>query len=112
MTRKEIVLLMAVIRTAYPEYYRDQDYLEEAARLWYEMLKEEDAETIGKAVKEFIKSDRKGYPPKIGQIVSIARDVRLLEWKDKQHEELPEPYIAAPMPEELRQKMERLFTGI
>lgn len=107
-----MVLLMAVIRTAYPEYYRDQDYLEEATRLWHEMLNEEDAETIGKAVKEFIKSDKKGYPPKIGQIVSIAREMRLSEWRNKKYDELPEPTIAAPMPEELRQKMERLFKGI
>lgn len=112
MTRKETILLMAVIKTAYPEYYRDQEYLEDAARLWHEMLKDENANIIGKAVKEFIKSDKKGYPPKIGQIVDIAREISLSEWRSNLHN-LSEPSInAVTMPNEFREMMYNMLKRV
>lgn len=111
MNQREIVSLMAVIKTAYPEYYRDQEYVEDAARLWHEMFKDDDAVIIGKAVKEFIRTDNKGFPPKIGQITTIARDIGMAEWMRRQNASLllEEKVEAVPMPDDLRAKMARMF---
>ena len=95
MNRKEMLYLMAIMRTAYPEYYRQQNDIEDTVNLWLEMLEGDDPIIISKAVKEFIKNDDKGFPPKIGQIREMAKSIRRQEIQDEkmrdQQKKLAEP---------------------
>lgn len=76
MTSQETAALMAVLRTAYPAFYKGQT-LEEAkmaVQLWDEMLGEYPAEIVTGAVKAFI-STGGSYPPSIGQIKDLIRKI-------------------------------------
>lgn len=111
MNKKETATLMAIIKTAYPEYYRNQTDLIDAVNLWAEMFTKDDATLIAKAVKKFIKTDSKGFPPKIGQISTLAAEIRKAEWEQRKREQdaLPEPEIKiAPMPEETKERLRKM----
>lgn len=101
---------MTVIRAAYPNYYKGQAEIEDAINVWSEMLIEDDTVFTAKAVKEFIKNDRSGFPPSIGQIRGIAKDIKKMEWEARQREtdQLPAPKIErVEMPEELKNKLSK-----
>lgn len=103
---------MTAIRAAYPNYYRNQGEIDDAINLWSEMLSEDKAEYIAKAVKDFIKNDSTGFPPTIGQIRSRARDIRIAELEQEKRERdlLPEPDVKGiPMPDELREKFNAML---
>ena len=70
MNKVETLKLMAILRAAYPLYYAKQslDDAEAAANLWAAMFAEDDAKHVSAAVKAFIASDTKGFPPSVGQI--------------------------------------------
>lgn len=70
MTKQETILLMMTLRAAYPRFYADQGDLdaEAAVKLWQTMFAEDDAQLVSAAVKAFIATDSKGFPPSIGQI--------------------------------------------
>lgn len=61
---------MAVIRTAYPTYYHDMSESEliQAVKLWAEMFADDPARDVAAAVKAYMATDAKGFPPSIGQI--------------------------------------------
>lgn len=104
---------MAIIKTSYPEYYRQTSEIEDAINLWSEMLANDDPNIISKATKKFIQTDTKGFPPKIGQIRMIAEDIRHAEWIEHQQaaNKLPEPERhTVPMPEELKKKIRDKFS--
>lgn len=70
MTYNETLKVMSVLRAAYPGYYRDftkQD-AEEAASLWQTMFSSDTYEEVIYAVRAYIASDQKGFPPHIGAI--------------------------------------------
>jgi len=102
---------MAIIKTSYPEYYRQGAEIEDAVNLWSEMLTDDDARLISLAVKHFIKTEIKGFPPKIGQIRGIAADIKHKEYEErKKLLELTEPdRDKEPMPEELKHKLKALL---
>lgn len=103
---------MTAIRAAYPNYYRNQGEIDDAINLWSEMLSEDKAEYIAKAVKDFIKSDSTGFPPTIGQIRSRAMDIRIavLEREKRERDLLPEPDLKGiPMPDEYREKFNAML---
>lgn len=70
MTKTEVVQLMAIIREFYPTYYRNktEEETKVSARLWWEMFKEDDGMQVLAAVKAFVATDIKGFPPSVGQI--------------------------------------------
>lgn len=70
MTRQETAKIMAVLRGAYPNYYRGMqpDDLMAVVNLWHEMFTDEPYELVAGAVKRLIASDTKGFPPVIGQV--------------------------------------------
>lgn len=86
MNRKETAYLMAIIKTAYPEYYRQTNEIEDAINLWHEMFLQDDSVLIGEAVKRFIKNDDKGFPPKIGQIANISKDIQAEQRREQERE--------------------------
>jgi hypothetical protein len=103
---------MMAIRAAYPNFYKNKAEVDDAIVLWTEMLEEDRADYIAKAVKDFIKNDSTGFPPTIGQIRSRARDIRIAELEQKKRERdlLPEPDLKkTPMPDELREKFNAML---
>ena len=70
MTRAETLMLMSTLRAAYPMYYSKQgvEDAKAAVNLWQMMFAEDDAQVVSAAVKAFIATDTKGFPPVVGQI--------------------------------------------
>lgn len=73
---------MATIKTAYPEYYRQNSEIEDAINLWGRHFKHDDFNQTARAIDLFIESDEKGHPPKIGQIKAMVRSIRKQERED------------------------------
>lgn len=70
MTKQETMAIMAILREAYPLYYRDKtkDELTASVNLWASMFAEDDPRLVQSAIKAWIATDTKGFPPVIGQI--------------------------------------------
>ena len=70
MNYEETLAIMGVLKAAYPQYYRDmkRSDAESVVSLWAEMFKEEPVNVVAVAVKAYIASDTKGFPPHIGAI--------------------------------------------
>lgn len=77
MTREDTIKILAVLRGAYPAFYRDitKQEAESTIALWMSMFDEEPYELVGAAVKAFISGDSKGFPPAIGQIKERIRQI-------------------------------------
>lgn len=70
MDRIETMKIMAVIKGAYPNYYKDMKSAdtESIIALWQEMFSDDTYQIVAMAVKSFIATDTKGFPPVIGII--------------------------------------------
>lgn len=81
MNREETLEIMAVLRGAYPQFYRSTDKQEakDIVALWESMFSQDDARLVAAAVKALIESDEKGFPPHIG---AVKAKLRLLTEKD------------------------------
>lgn len=111
MNKTEVTAIMSAIKVAYPSYYKNQAEIDDAINLWAEMLSEDDPAYIAKAAKQFIKVDAKGFPPSIGQIRTLAAEIRKSEYEERkrQQDALPEPKIErCPCPPEILEKMQAL----
>ncbi len=75
MTYRETLQIMAILKTAYPNYYKGGSDLEQAAALWAELFADDDVLVVAAAVKAFIVNDNKGFPPVIGQIKTMVCDL-------------------------------------
>lgn len=66
--------IMAILETAYPNYYanRTRQQKQEAVKLWAEMFADDPLDLVGAAVKAYIASDAK-FPPNIGEIKTRMR---------------------------------------
>ncbi len=75
MTREETVKIMAVLKVAYPSFYRSTGAEETraAVSLWASLFEEEPYELVSAAVKAHIASDAQGFPPHIGAIKEAIR---------------------------------------
>lgn len=75
MTREETLTVLAVLKAAYPSFYKDmkRDEAEQIVRLWTEMFADEPARLVASAVKAHIATDEKGFPPHIGAIKTAIR---------------------------------------
>ena len=81
MTREDTIKILAVLRGAYPAFYRDitKQEAESTIALWLSMFDEEPYELVAAAVKAFIAGDGKGFPPAIGQIKERIRQITQTE---------------------------------
>lgn len=70
MNRSETATLIKEIGIFYPGRVNSGD-MNETVKLWNEVLRDEDYDSARKALVEFVRSDAKGYPPLIGQLISI-----------------------------------------
>lgn len=70
MTRDDTIDLLAVLKAAYPNFYRGMTVKEAngVVDLWWEMFKDQPAPVVGMAVKALIATDTKGFPPHIGAV--------------------------------------------
>lgn len=75
MDRTETLKIMAVLRGAYPAFYRDMGRKEadSIVALWSEMFSREPYPLVSAAVKSLIEGDEKGFPPTIGQVKGKLR---------------------------------------
>lgn len=77
MERADVLAVMAVLKAAYPGYYRgmsrkDADGI---VGLWTDMFAEDDPAAVGAAVKALIATDAKGFPPHIGAVKEKLRQI-------------------------------------
>lgn len=75
MTKQEVTKILAILRAAYPAFYRSisrQD-AQDAIDLWAALFVEDDPQLVTAAIKAFIASDERGYPPAPGQIKAKMR---------------------------------------
>jgi len=70
MTKNDTAKVMAILATAYPQFYAKQSKEEKVAAvsLWADLFADDDPSIVLAAVKSHIATDTKGYPPVIGQI--------------------------------------------
>lgn len=73
MTIEETTKILSVLRLAYPTFCAKTDELKATAKLWGDLFHGEDYLLVGAAVKSFIVSDEKGFPPVPGQIMAKLR---------------------------------------
>ncbi len=77
MNIDETAAVLAVLQTAYPQFYRNisRQQADATIELWAEMFAAEDFEVVKAAVKAHIASDTKGFPPHIGAIKEAIRKI-------------------------------------
>lgn len=77
MNREEVLMVMTVLRGAYPQFYRGITAKEAEATvsLWAEMFAEDDVAIVAAAVKALIATDDKGFPPHIGAVKAKVRHI-------------------------------------
>lgn len=70
MTKAETTKILAVLKSAYPNFYRSitQEDAIAAVNLWSMMFAENPYELVSAAVMAHIAADTSGFPPNIGQI--------------------------------------------
>lgn len=75
MERNDVLKIMAVLRGAYPQFYRgiSRAEAEDTVNLWTDMFRADDPALVAAAVKSVIEGDEKGFPPTIGQIRTKLR---------------------------------------
>lgn len=87
MGRNDVIRIMAVLRGAYPQFYRDisRQEAEDTVNLWAEMFAGDSYPAVAAAVKALIADDRRGYPPHIGAVKKKLREVQraLLSGRDE-----------------------------
>lgn len=67
MTRDETIEILMVVQAAYPNYKPHDKTV--TVNLWYEMLLDYSYPQVGAAVKAYIRTDKRGFAPSIGDIV-------------------------------------------
>ena len=77
MTREETIKVLAVLKAAYPNFYRGMkaDELNGIVNLWASQFESDSYQTVGAAVQAHIATDTKGYPPHIGAIKEAIRKI-------------------------------------
>lgn len=75
MNREEVLMVMTVLRGAYPQFYRGITAKEAEATvsLWEDMFRNDNLQIVLCAVKSVIEGDDKGFPPTIGQVKAKMR---------------------------------------
>lgn len=75
MTREETLQVLAILKTAYPGFYRDmkRKEAEDTVSLWHDMFADDDPGHVAAAVKVLISTDIKGFPPHIGAVKEKLR---------------------------------------
>lgn len=86
MDRRETAQVLSVLRAAYPNFYKGmgRQELEGIVDLWATMFAEDDPKLVAGAVKAFIATDARGFPPVIGVIKDKLRQLTTPEMMTEQ----------------------------
>lgn len=68
MIKSDIATIIGILKTGYPQYYKDRNSIIDTTNLWYEMFENDDINLIKIAVKNYITNSTSGFPPTIGEI--------------------------------------------
>ena len=70
MEKKEVALIMKLLRVAYPQsfkaYSKDETHL--LLEVWYRAFRDDDADLVTEAVRQLINYDAREFAPNIGQV--------------------------------------------
>lgn len=85
MNMRDTLTIMAVLQEAYPRYYanKSKDEALSAAKLWQNLFAEDSPDEVAAAVKAFIATDSKGFPPVIGQIKERLAKIKAPDMPDE-----------------------------
>lgn len=77
MNREETAQILNILRKAYPVFYKNitKEEADDVVSLWHTMFEGDDVLLVIAAVKAFIATDDKGYPPVIGVIKKKMREI-------------------------------------
>ena len=105
---------MRLIQSQYQGFYREENEqdIKFALSVMGRLFAEWDYPWIEKALFRFMQTDSKGFPPNAGQLITLAKEIRRIEWDEKQRQIdlLPEPEAERiPMPDDIREKISGLF---
>ena len=77
MTRQETVSILAILRAAFPSFYKgmERKELEGIVSLWNDMFQDDAANVVAGAVKALIVTKTTGYPPTIGEVKEHVRRI-------------------------------------
>lgn len=77
MGRIETLEIMAILRGAYPQFYRSisREEAEDTVNLWVDMFCDDNVQIVAAAVKALIATDEKGFPPHIGAVKTKIRQL-------------------------------------
>ena len=75
MNKKEMAEIMAIIKTAFPQFHKDleKQEIEQAINLWTEVFSTDSAEIVFEAVMMYISNGK--FPPTIADIRAIITDL-------------------------------------
>lgn len=75
MERADVISLLGRLKRVYPQAYAKMTRAEaeEMVSLWLDLLGEEDPAAAKNAVDTLIAEDARGFPPKVGQVLSKIR---------------------------------------
>ena len=110
MNKQQVRYLLTILKGEYENSYKD---FETIASTWDAMFKNDDYKYIAKAVYRYIETNATGFKPQIGQLKALAKEIKREDYDKRMREQelLPAPKTnAIPMPEELKEKFEKLFT--
>lgn len=77
MNRKETVSILALLRAAFPAFYREmgrQD-LEKIVDLWEDMFRQDDVRIVAAAVKALVAVKTDSFPPSVGAVKEKVRQI-------------------------------------
>ena len=76
MTVEETDKIIELLEMAYPAFYKNKTdlYRLETTKIWAVCLINDSFDDIKAGLVEYIKTDRSGFPPSVGQIRGIAED--------------------------------------
>lgn len=77
MNRKETVSVLALLRAAFPAFYREMDRreLEKIVDLWEDMFRQDDGRIVAAAVKALIAAKTDSFPPSVGAVKEKVRQI-------------------------------------
>jgi len=81
MTLKETIAIMALLKAAYPNYYKSSDDVQQAVKLWQSMMCDYPAELVTQAIRAVIATNK--YPPTIAEVIE---KINLLTKKEEKSE--------------------------
>ena len=78
MTSKEAAYVLAILRAAFPSFYKSQtdEDIKASTRLWAEMFADDAPAEVSAAVKDLIATRTSSFPPVIGEVKAKLGEIR------------------------------------